>query len=83
MRNKQDIVVGSKGGLKTKYHYYSSCVFSFVLCFWSSKNICSFLFCISNDIKNVQFGVEMRENLKVFGDRVPFVVYPSCNLVVT
>jgi hypothetical protein len=21
----------------------------------------------------------MRENLKVFGDRIPFVVYPSCN----
>jgi hypothetical protein len=43
--------------------------------------MCSSLFCTSNDIKNVQFGVEMRENLKVFGDRVPFAVYPSYNPV--
>jgi hypothetical protein len=37
------------------------------------------MFYISNDIKNIQFGVEMRENLKVFNDRVPLVVYLSCN----
>jgi hypothetical protein len=45
--------------------------------------ICSFLFCVSNDVKNVQFGTEMRENLKVFDDRVPFVVYLSCNPIAT
>jgi hypothetical protein len=35
MRNEQDIVVGSNGGLErkfeTKYHSFSSCVFYFVL----------------------------------------------------
>ncbi len=41
------------------------------------------MFCASNDIKNVQFGVEMMENLKVFGDKVPFVIYLSCNPVTT
>jgi hypothetical protein len=40
------------------------------------------MFCASNDIKNIQFAIEMRENLKVFDDRIPFVVYPSCNLLV-
>jgi hypothetical protein len=34
-------------------------------------------------LKNIQFGVEMMKNLKVFGDRVPFVVYPSCNPIAT
>jgi hypothetical protein len=55
-------------------------------CFWSAKNICSFLFCASNDIKNVQFGYEMRENLKMFDDRILFSdrhVYPSCNPIAT
>jgi hypothetical protein len=41
------------------------------------------MFCIPDDIKNVQFGVDMRENLKMFNDRVPFAIYPSCNLVAT
>jgi hypothetical protein len=53
------------------------------LCFWGSKNICSSLFCTSNDIKNVQFGIETRENLKVFNNKIPFVVHPSCNPVAT
>jgi hypothetical protein len=46
-------------------------------------NICSSLFCVSNDIKNVRFGVEMRENLRMFDGKVPFVVYPSCNPIAT
>jgi hypothetical protein len=58
-------------------------VFALFLCFQGSKNICSFLFCTSNDIKNVQFGFEMRENFKVFSDKTPFGVYLGCNLVVT
>ncbi len=33
--------------------------------------------------KNVQFGVEMKENLKVFGDSVLFIIYPSCNPIAT
>jgi hypothetical protein len=41
------------------------------------------MFCTSNDIKNNQFGVEMREILKVFDDKVPFAIYLSCNLVTT
>jgi hypothetical protein len=41
------------------------------------------MFCTSNDIKNIQFAIEMRENLKVFDDRIPFVVYPSCNPIIT
>jgi hypothetical protein len=49
----------------------------------STWNICSFLFDASNEIKNVQFGVKTKENLKVFGDRVPFVVYPNCNPIAT
>ncbi len=32
-------------------------------------------------MKNIQFGFEMKENLKVFDDKVLFGVYPSCNLV--
>jgi hypothetical protein len=56
------------------------------LCFWGSNNICSFLICVFNDIKNSQFGFKMRENLKVFDDRILFGdkhVYASYNLVVT
>jgi hypothetical protein len=50
--------------------------------FLGSKNICSFPFCIPNDIKNVQFGSEMKENLKMFDDRISFGDrrdYLSCN----
>ncbi len=87
MKDEQDIIVKSKGGLETnlKQNITLSLLafFDLFLCLWGSKNICSSLFCASNDIKNVQFGVETRENLKVFNDRVPFVVCPSCNLVVT
>jgi hypothetical protein len=59
------------------------CVLCFIPLLWCSKNICSSLFCASNDIKNVQFGVEMRENFKMFDDKVLFVVYPSCNPIAT
>jgi hypothetical protein len=83
MKNEQDIVVRSKGGLETNLRQNITlsllAFFTLFLCFCVSKDICSFLFCASNDIKNVQFGVKMRENLKVFGDRVPFAIYPSCN----
>jgi hypothetical protein len=75
MKNEQDIVVIGKGGLKTKfetkYHSFSFCVL-YIVHLW-------LFFCASNDIKNVQFGVEMRENLKMFGDSIPFAIYPSCN----
>jgi len=79
MKNEQDIVVGSKGGLETKYHSFLLAFFVLFLCFWGSKNIYSSLFFAFNEIRNVQFGVEMRENLRVFGDRIPFLVYPNCN----
>jgi hypothetical protein len=79
MRNEQDIV-GNKGGLETKfetkYHSFSSYVFCFVPLLLRLKNICSSMFCTSNDIKNVQFGVEMRENLKMFDDRVTICYLP-------
>ncbi len=73
MRNEQDIVVENKRSLETKYHSFSSCFFALFLCFWGLKNICNSLFCASNDIKHNQIGVEMKENLKVFDDSVPFV----------
>jgi hypothetical protein len=60
--------------------------FGLFLCFKGLKNNCSSLFYTSNDIKNVQLGFEMKENLKVFGDRIPFGdkrVYPSCNPIAT
>jgi len=87
MRNEQDIVAGSKGGLKikfkTKYHSFSSCILCFAPLFLEHQRTFVALFFASNDIKNVQFGVEMREKLKVFSDKVPFVVYPNSNLVAT
>jgi hypothetical protein len=87
MKNEQDIIVGNKRGLETKIEQnitLSLVGLSFLfLCFLSSKNICSFLFCTSNDIKNVQFGVEMRENLKVFSDKIPFIVYLNYSSIVT
>ncbi len=65
MRNEQDIVAGSKGGLKTKfetkYHSLSSCIFCFVPLLLRFKYICSSLFCISTDVKNIQFGSETKE----------------------
>jgi hypothetical protein len=86
MSNEHDIVTRSKGGLytkfETKYHSFSSYVFYFVPLLLRFKNICSFLFCACNDIKNVQFGSKMRENLKMFSDKISFgdrLVYPSCN----
>jgi len=43
MRNEQDIIVISKGGLEikfeTKYHSFSSCVFYFVLLLLRFKNL--------------------------------------------
>ncbi len=57
--------------------------FALFLYFWSSKNISSSLFCTSNDIKNVQFGFEMRDKLKMLGDKVPFCVYPNCKPIAT
>ncbi len=82
MRNEQGLVVGSKRGLKTKYHslFLRSLLCSFT--FEVQKTLLT-LFCASNDIKNVQFGVEMKENLKVLSDKVPFVVYPNCNPIAT
>jgi hypothetical protein len=52
------------------------------LCFWGSNNIFNSPFFVPNDIKNVQFGYKMKENLKLFDDRVLFGdmnVYPSYN----
>ncbi len=82
MRNDKDIIARNKGGLETKYHSFFSYVFVLFLCFWGLKNICSSLFCASNDMKNVQFGFEMKKNLKMFSDRVSFGVRLS-TLIVT
>jgi hypothetical protein len=85
MRNEQDIVVRSERGLETKfetkYHSFSSCVLYFVPLLLRFKK--TFVFCTCNDIKNVQFDVEMRKNLKLFGDKGSFVVYSSCNPAAT
>jgi hypothetical protein len=87
MKNEQDIVVRNKGGLKTKfetkYRSLSSYVFYFLPLLLRFKKNYSSMFYASNDIENVQFGVEMKENLKVSSDRISFVLYPSCNLIAT
>jgi hypothetical protein len=74
MRNEQDIVVGSKGGLKTKfetkYHFFSSYVFYFVPLLLKFREHLELSVLRFNGIKNVQFGFETRENLKVFDDRI-------------
>jgi hypothetical protein len=53
--------------------------------FLNLVNICSFFFCVFNDIKNIQFGFEIRENLKMFNDRILFgdkhVNAPSSSLM--
>ncbi len=56
----------------------------FFVCFFASKVQITFItfFFTSNDIKNVQFGYQMKENLKLFDDKVPFgdrCVYPNYN----
>jgi len=88
MRNEQDIVAGSKGGLKikfkTKYHSFSSCILCFALLFLEhQRTFVALYFVLPMTKKKLQFGVEMRKNLKVFSDKVPFVVYPNSNLVAT
>jgi len=83
MRNKQDIVSGSKGvykeNLRQNITLYLLAFYALFLCFWGSKNICSFLFCASNNIKICSIWFWNEGKL----DRVPFGVYPSCNPIAT
>jgi hypothetical protein len=87
IQNEQNIAVRNKGletKFKTKHHYFS--FFTLFLCFWNSKDICNSLFCTFNDIKNLQFDFKLKENLKMFNDKIPFhyrYVYPSASTTFT
>jgi len=55
-KNKENMGLKLKRGLKTQTHSSFSCVFYVALLFWRSKIICSPPFCTSNNTKITQFG---------------------------